>query len=71
MSRGRDINSFGMTFTPANVGGMIQPQVGQPTRVRTWGVPTGSGWFDRPGKWNRWIVRLPWALALLLAFLIA
>ncbi len=26
--------------------------VGQPTRLRTWGIPTGPGWFDRPGKWN-------------------
>jgi len=25
---------------------------GQPTRIRTWGIPTGPGWFDRAGKWN-------------------
>ncbi len=26
--------------------------VGQPVRVRTWGIPTA--WLDRVGKWNFW-----------------
>lgn len=30
---------------------------GQPTRIRTWGIPTGPGYWDRPGKWN--LVLLP------------
>lgn len=30
---------------------------GQPTQIRTQGVPTGSGSKDRPGKWNSWILK--------------
>lgn len=30
------------------------PFVGQPTQIRTQGVPTGSGFRDRPGKYNIW-----------------
>jgi len=25
---------------------------GQPTYIRTWGIPTGPGWRIGPGKWN-------------------
>jgi hypothetical protein len=28
------------------------PVAGQPTMIRTWGIPTGPGYRDRPGKWN-------------------
>lgn len=28
------------------------PSLGQPTPIRTWGVPTGSGSRDRPSGWN-------------------
>jgi hypothetical protein len=28
------------------------PPSGQPTQVRTQGTPTGSGYKDRPGRWN-------------------
>ncbi len=28
------------------------PTAGQPTPIRTQGVPTGSGSRDRPGRWN-------------------
>jgi hypothetical protein len=31
---------------------------GQPTQKRTQGVPTGSGYKDRPGRWNSWISNL-------------
>ena len=24
----------------------------QPVRYRTWGIPTGAGWFSMPWKWN-------------------
>ena len=48
--RGRNITSWGQAFTPLSVEGTPGP--GQPTRLRTWGIPTGPGWFDRPGKWN-------------------
>lgn len=48
--RGRNITSFGQAFTPMFIDGTPGP--GQPTRLRTWGIPTGPGWFDRPGKWN-------------------
>lgn len=41
---------MGQAFTPFFVDG--GPSLGQPTHVRTWGIPTGPGWFDRPGKWN-------------------
>lgn len=39
---------------------------GQPTRIRTWGIPTGPGWFDRIWKWN--LVE-PISLAMVLALL--
>lgn len=43
-------------LTGQPTGGVRQFEVagipGQPTRIRTWGIPTGPGWFDRPGKWN-------------------
>jgi len=52
-SRGRTVASMGELFGPYLVDSGSQPSgEGHPTRVRTWGVPTGSGWFDRPAKWN-------------------
>lgn len=49
-NRGRGLQTMGQAFTPFFVDG--GPSLGQPTHVRTWGIPTGPGWFDHPGKWN-------------------
>jgi hypothetical protein len=27
-------------------------EVLSPVRYRTWGIPTGAGWFSMPWKWN-------------------
>ncbi len=42
---------------------------GQPTVIRTWGIPTGPGWFIGPGKWNFWGLRLRKRLGMLLVAL--
>jgi len=50
-TRGRTPSAFGQAFSPSMIDG--GPAVaGQPVQVRTWGIPTGSGYRDRPGKWN-------------------
>lgn len=49
---GRTPSSFGQAFMPLTVSGGPSVVVGQPARLRTWGIPTGPGWWDRPGKWN-------------------
>ena len=52
------------------------PSAGQPTLLRTWGIPTAPGWFVAPGKWNRIKARLlpklrpGWAWLLLLLSLL-
>lgn len=50
-SRGRGRNSMGQFLSVYGVSGG-PAAVGQPTQVRTWGIPTGSGYRDRIGKWN-------------------
>ena len=47
--RGRSLATMGGFLTPLLVSGQ---GVGQPFRVRGWGVPTSAAWWDRPGKWN-------------------
>lgn len=66
-ARGRTIHSFGQAFTPVFVDGTepAAPAAGQPTHVRSWGIPTQ--WFDRPARWN--VVLLPLA-GLLMATLL-
>ena len=43
-------------LTGQPTGGVRQYQVmsgiTQPARYRTWGIPTGPGWWIGPGKWN-------------------
>ncbi len=39
-------------FTLVGLGNDAPPSVGQPTQHRTQGIPTGSGFRDRPGRWN-------------------
>ncbi len=51
VKRGRGRAEFGQAFSPFMVSGSSVSQ-GQPAIIRTWGIPTGPGWFDRPGKWN-------------------
>lgn len=48
---GSDLDSYPGTYptVTANI-----PTTGQPTQIRTQGVPTGSGSKDRPGKYNIW-----------------
>ena len=48
---GRTPSSFGQAFMPLTVSGG-PAIVGQPFRVRAWGIPTAPAWWDRPGKWN-------------------
>lgn len=53
MARGRTVSQMGQMFGPLVGPGHGPAAVaGQPTQVRTWGIPTGSGYRDRPGKWN-------------------
>ncbi|KKL22913.1 hypothetical protein LCGC14_2430660 [marine sediment metagenome] len=51
---GRTPSSFGQAFMPLTVSGGPSVVVGQPFRVRGWGIPTNPAWWDRPGKWNYW-----------------
>jgi hypothetical protein len=63
---GRTPSCFGQAFTPFTVSGGQPPTAGQPARLRTWGIPTGPGWWDGPGKWNYRPDppdRSPWVLA--------
>jgi len=48
--RGRAISNMGYHLFAGSAGGAAAP--GQPVRIRTWGIPTGPGYRDRPGKWN-------------------
>ena len=48
---GRTPSSFGQAFMPLTVSGGPAP-VGQPFRMRGWGIPTNPAWYERPGKWN-------------------
>lgn len=59
--RGRGIVTAGQAF-PSYVDAGYHV-ITQPTRIRTWGIPTGPGWFDRPGKWN--VILPPVTLGLL------
>ncbi len=52
VKRGRGRSEFGQAFSPFMVSGSSSGVAGQPMIIRTWGIPTGPGWFDRPGKWN-------------------
>lgn len=57
-TRGRSISNMGYHLFAGASGG--EPlAAGQPTMIRTWGIPTGPGWRDRPGKWN--VIFLPFA----------
>lgn len=49
--RGRAISNTGYHLFAGPSGGFAAT-VGQPTMIRTWGIPTGPGYRDRPGKWN-------------------
>jgi len=51
--RGRTLGSMGQLFAVLTVdAGIVPAGAGQPAMLRTWGIPTGPGWRDRPGKWN-------------------
>lgn len=52
MARGRTVTQMGQMFGPLVGPGHGPAVTGQPVQVRTWGIPTGSGYRDRPGKWN-------------------
>lgn len=49
--RGRTLGSMGQMFSPYMVSGTPPPIVGQPFRVRGWGIPTATP-QDRPEHWN-------------------
>lgn len=49
---GRTPSCFGQAFMTLTVSGGPQEVVGQPFRVRGWGIPTHPGYRDRPEKWN-------------------
>ena len=52
-ARGRTIASAGNIFGEYQVDSGSAPAAeGQPTMIRTQGIPTGPGYRDRPGKWN-------------------
>lgn len=64
--RGRTIGEFGQAFQNVNI--TASAPVGQPTLLRTWGIPTGPGWYALgPGKWN--LGALPLALWYILEWL--
>ena len=55
MARGRTIASMGQAFSPWTTDHSTGGEVTQSTYRRTWGIPTGPGWFVGPGKWNVFI----------------
>jgi len=53
-ARGRTIASAGNMFGEYTVDSGVSGAApeGQPTMIRTQGIPTGPGYRDRPSKWN-------------------
>jgi hypothetical protein len=53
MARGRTLGSMGQAFIPVGVDHALTTEVTvQVAYRRTWGIPTGPGYFVGPGKWN-------------------
>ena len=53
MARGRTASSAGQLFGEFQIdAGSAPPVGGQPTQARSWGIPPGSGYRDRPWKWD-------------------